>query len=87
MKTGRHLQRLAALEQTSAARLPRNDQITLGEWRRWHETGQQPQRWIGNASIQEWVQQALERQRQADETIALFEVAEYEADSAPIAGA
>lgn len=84
---GRHLQRLAALEQTSAARLPRNDQITLGEWRRWHETGQQPQRWIGSAVIQKWVQQALERRRQVDETIAAFEGVEYEADSAPITGA
>jgi len=87
MAANQRARRLSALEAAIGTLLPRNDQITLGEWRRWHETGQQPQRWIGNASIQEWVQQALERQRQADETIALFEVAEYEADSAPIAGA
>lgn len=67
--------------------LPHNDQITLGEWRQWHETGQQPQRWLGSAAIQAWVQQARERQRQADETVALFEVAEHEADSMQGAGA
>ena len=79
--------RLQALEATIGTLLPRNDQITFREWRQWHETGQQPQRWIGSAVIQKWVQQALERRRQVDETIAAFEGAEYETDSAPIAGA
>lgn len=80
MKTGRHLQRLAALEMVAAARLPRADLITMREWREWHETRQQPQRWIGNAAIQKRVQQMLERQRQVDETLAAFDGAEHETE-------
>lgn len=65
--------RLSILEAAAAARLPQDGRITLAEWRQWHETGEQPRRWLGNAAIQSWVQQALERRRQAEETIALYE--------------
>lgn len=77
----RHLEAEAATKQASA------DQVTLEEWRAWHATGEQPRRWIGNATIQAWVQQALERQRQADETVSLFDEVDHEASSAASAGA
>lgn len=87
MKTGRHLQRLTALEQVAAARLPRADLITMSEWREWHETCLQPQRWIGNAAIQQKVQQMLERQRQVDETLAAFDEAEVQHEQSAQAAA
>lgn len=71
-------QRLAALEAAISTILPSQDQITMAEWLQWHKTGEQPQRWIGNASIQSWVQQTLERRQQIDAMMAEYYEAEAE---------
>ncbi len=67
------MQRLTALEAAINTALPNPDRITMAEWRQWHETGMQPQRWRGNATIQEWVMQALERRQQVDTMMAEYE--------------